>query len=298
MESIHPIIVLATVLANLPVKAVAQLGQGLVTVAGRDVATTLVGALVAAINSADDADDTCDCGCGGVWESTPALDGLSLMVHFNPRSERIRAIKTVRLLTDWGLRESKNWVDAAVAASEPEASMVRAVLFHDLSHEMAYAIQDHYVMHTERVFPGSWAAVTNQPAVEAQHNRTVHLSATDLSGRFDYGWGVYLYVETQNNNKIPMIKAYREAFEKPIGLKAAKYVMDQAFEEGRDEDCAAVFLNTDDSLVKALARTRKIDNRRVSVSVRHEGGVGSAVNLSTYADHAGVNPLDAGLEYR
>ena len=303
MDRINPVFALATLLVSLTIKNVAQLGQGLVTVAGRDGAATFLGALVAAVNSADG---------DLVQEINPreyvCVDGVSLVLHFNPYNERIPAIKAVRLLTGWGLRESKDWVDSVVDFFGPgeKPSTIDAVLFHNMDDKLAYAVQDFYVLHTEAYTSGSWVRITNMPASVALRNPTAHLAATSAHD-FTSGWGVKLYANTRDNTKISLIKAYRAAFNHyPVGLKDAKCIVDQAFGGRRPplfdgeftDHSVTMFLNSGDSLIEAVARARKADDRRrVDVTVAHEDTFARHECLSTYASQAGVNVVSAGLEY-
>ncbi len=324
MDRINPVLALATLLVSLTIKNVSQLGNALVTVAGTDTAKTFAAALVTAVDSCDyhAADcDCCDhhnanCECGDCalrrQESNSreyfyAPQGTSLVMHFNPNSERIAAIKAVRLLTAWGLRESKDWVDSAVDSFGPgvKPSTIDAVLFHNMDDDLAYAVQDFYVLHTEAYTAGSWVRITNQPASVAQRNPTSHLAATSTHD-FTSGWGVKLYANTRDNTKISMIKAYRAAFDYPVGLKDAKHIVDQAFGDRRpmfngqpQDHSVTMFLNSGDSLVEAVARARKADDRRrIDVTVAHESTFAHDECLSTFASRAGVNVVNAGLEYR
>ncbi len=224
MDKYHPILALATLLTSLPLKGITQLGQSLVTVAGREVASTFAGALTAAINVADaDADEDVEGTNKREYTFRQGYSGCAVVVEYSPDAfdKKIKGIKHIRDLMGWGLRESKDWFTGAEEFFSPDAGDYhrRALLAFDVPQDYAAALIQEFRMLQNGENTGTISIELCQDVdgmVRPGQN-------TDPAT----GWSIKLR-HNDLNRKIAFIKTLRQVL--GCGLKPAKKIADKVFE--------------------------------------------------------------------
>jgi ribosomal protein L7/L12 len=320
MDAFSPLLALATLLVNLRIKHVADLGGALVNVAGKDAAKTFVAALNSAVESAqDEADEDfehccyesahglgCSCNDPAPWEQkTPALNSeqRSVVVAFG-RTEKIAAMKTARVLTGWDLGTAKAWADRHVQHCNSDSERVRGVIAHNVNPEMADAMVNHFRLYRRTgALDGCRLDVYSTPMERVQAYAYLSQLEDLAADRDGYGWGVEIWTRDEGV-KISMIKALRDSTA-GVGLKNAKALVDAAYRSNNIDNHTMIHCDLDLTYERAVACAysgagfdKDFPLRdQVKVLPCNFGGerVPSAHRLSSLAAECDLTPSEAGF---